>query len=91
MFQESELITLFVTVVSLLAVLPVLIKERVPGSNLFLLAYAFFFSSQIFTVVEGIFLGELFNILEHLTYVLTGALFVTGCWNDNYHQGKKSA
>lgn len=84
MFQESELINLFISIVSLFILLPFIIKQESPGLKTFLLAFLFVLCSQIFTVIEGFYLPNVFNILEHLTYVIAGCIFAFACRKGEY-------
>ncbi|NJD77012.1 MAG: hypothetical protein FIB08_07945 [Candidatus Methanoperedens sp.] len=47
--------------------------------HLFYAGFVFIICAYIFTVVEGIFWGGLFNLLEQVSYALSGVLFAAGC------------
>lgn len=79
MFQEGEIFNLLLVLVSLVIVLYEVRRRRIPGFLMFLWGFFFVCSARIFTVVEGLFWGEIFNILEHFSYVFAGIAFVSGC------------
>lgn len=74
--QESEIITLVLG----LAVAALLIPnysqmKRFPGSRILLVAFLMMLSAWAATVLEGFFWSELFNIVEHFSYLLSTASF----------------
>ena len=86
-FQESEIVSLIVAVafvVSLAFLRNVIRLPRIP------LIYAAIFSlmgGHLFTVAEDVIWPDLFNILEHVCYALSGVLFAVGCWQLARHSG----
>lgn len=83
MFEESEIINLILGIVSLVIVIYETNKREIPGFRLFLAGFLCVVLARIFTVVEGVFLRDILNTLEHLSYVLGAFLFVIGCWSLN--------
>lgn len=81
MFQESEIISLLLAVIAVFIVVFIFMKKGIAG---FQWMYAGFFAivaSMFFTVLEGVFLGGVFNLLEHVCIVLAGVAFFIGCWS----------
>ena len=79
MFQESEIFNLLLGVVSLIIVFYETRRRHIPGFHLFLWAFVFICTARLFTVIEGLFLGDIFNILEHFSYAFAGLAFAAGC------------
>jgi len=89
MFQEGEIFNLLLVVVSLVIVLYESNRKQIPGFKMFLWGFFFVCSARIFTVVEGIFWGEMFNILEHFSYAFAGFAFAAGCIAMSFNNLKK--
>ena len=79
MFQEGEIFNLLLVLVSLVIVLYEIKRRKIPGFQMFLWGFFFICSSRIFTVVEGLFWEDVFNILEHFSYAFAGFTFAAGC------------
>ena len=79
MFEESEIINLILGLVSLVIVIIETQKRMIPGFRLFFAGFLCVMFARLFTVIEGMFLGDLLNILEHTCYVLSSFLFAAGC------------
>ena len=79
MFEESEIINLILGLVSLVIVYYELGKRRIPDFQLFFAGFILVILARIFTVVEGLFWTETFNILEHISYAVSGLIFAAGC------------
>ena len=79
MFQEGEIFNLMLGVVTLVIVLYETRKREIPGFRMFFLGFFFVCSARFFTVVEGLFWGDVFNILEHFSYAFAGFAFAAGC------------
>ena len=84
-FQESEIVSLAVSVafVGSLAFLQRVI--RLPRLPVIYAAMFTLMGAHLFTVVEGVFAAEslasgAFNLLEHICYAASGVLFAVGCW-----------
>ena len=51
--------------------------RRIPGFKVFVSAFFCFLAAWIFTVLEGFFWEDMFNVLEHVLYVSgTALLFI---------------
>ena len=70
MYETYEMFTLLTGVVIVLFI-PLFRKAiaREPFSKYLLASFFFFILSRVFTVIEGLFLENLFNHLEHLCYL----------------------
>jgi hypothetical protein len=89
MFQEGEIFNLLIVLVSLVIVLYEVRRRRIPGFLMFLLGFFFVCTARIFTVIEGVFWGEVFNILEHFSYAFAGVAFAAGCIYMSFNNFKK--
>jgi hypothetical protein len=75
-FQESEVIRLLLGIAA--AVILALSRSglrRLSGYRIFSAAYFILLAGWIFTVVEHAFFPDIFNILEHAAYLISGALY----------------
>ena len=90
MFQEGEVFNLMLGVVSLVIVFYEIRKREIPGFRMFFWGFFFVCSARFFTVVEGLFLGDLFNILEHFSYAFAGFAFAAGCINLSFNNSKRN-
>ena len=80
MLQESELIRLFLGIAA--AVILALSRgglKRLSGHKIFTAAYFVLLAGWIFTVVEHVAFPEIFNLLEHTAYVVSGILYLLWC------------
>lgn len=70
MYETYEIFTLL-TGVAIVLFIPFFRKAiaREPFSKWLLASFFFFILSRFFTVIEGLFLENLFNHLEHLCYL----------------------
>ena len=89
MFQESEIFNLLLGVVSLIIVLYETRRREIPGFRMFFWGFFFVCSARFFTVVEGLFLADVFNILEHFSYAFAGFAFAAGCIVLSYNNIKE--
>lgn len=78
MFEESEIINLILGLASLVIVYYETRKRNIPDFQLFLAGFYCIALARIFTVVEGIFLGDILNIAEHLCYAISAWFFAAG-------------
>ena len=81
MIQENELVTLILG----MSVLAFFVAGRVrikilPAWRMFLLAFLVLVAGWMLTVLEGFFLPDLLNLLEHLCYAASTILFALWCW-----------
>ena len=88
-FQESEIVNLIVSVVAIYLIFILLKKVSLQEFKLFIAGFCAIVVAQIFTVLEGIFWGDLLNTLEHLFYVVSGLLFVLACWQRKKSEGEQ--
>ena len=89
MFQEGEVFNLLLIVISLIIVLYEIRRRKIPGFQMFLWGFFFICSARIFTVVEDLFWGDVFNILEHFSYAFAGFSFAAGCIVLSYNNIKE--
>ena len=88
MFQESEIFNLLLGAISLVIVLYETRKRDIPGFQMFFWGFIFVFFARFFTVVVGLFWGDVFNILEHFSYAFAGFAFAAGCIVLSYNNFK---
>ena len=78
MYQESEIVSLLLA----LFLTPVMARSaravQMPGKAWFVAGYLSVVAGYVFTIVEGYWLYDLFNILEHLAYAVGGVWFAMG-------------
>ena len=80
MFQESELIRLFLGfATAVILALSWSGLKRLSGYKIFITAYFVLLAGWIFTVVEHVVFPDIFNLLEHGAYVASGILYVLWC------------
>jgi len=51
-----------------------------PDGKVFLLSFSLLTAGWMFTVLEGFFWPDLFNLLEHLCYAVSTVLLALWCW-----------
>ena len=54
--------------------------KSIPASKVLIAAFLFFFASWIFTILEGFFLEELLNYLDHICYAVGSVVVAVWCW-----------
>ena len=77
MIQENELLTFLLCLVTLAFVF--LINKRIiiiPRFKIFIVAFVFLSFGWFFTVIEGIILGDFFNLIEHVSYLISAVSFL---------------
>ncbi|MBW1812399.1 MAG: hypothetical protein JRJ39_01645 [Deltaproteobacteria bacterium] len=81
MIQENELILLIlgIGVLAFFTMGRVRIKE-LPRWRMFLLAFTVLVVGWIFTILEGFFWPEVFNLIEHSCYAVNSILLAVWCW-----------
>lgn len=74
-YQENEIIMLILSVGVLIFIL-IYRRQilRMPASPLLLAAFGTLVAASIFTILEGLPLGKLFKLLEHVLYALGSVL-----------------
>lgn len=80
LLPESEIITLILGLAGLAVMIGLMRGREMAGLRLFAAGYAALLASYIFTVLESFFLHDLFNLLEHISYALSGWLLALACW-----------
>jgi len=76
MIQESELITLLISLFIFIVFISILGKTLITKRFIFfLIGILFILSSQIFTIIEGFIFNSLFNTLEHSGYLFASLSF----------------
>ncbi len=81
MFQDSEIINLAMGFASILIFIFIFIEIEFPKLRFIYVGFALLFSGYLFTIIESVLWGEFFNLLEHLSYALSGLSFAAGCWS----------
>ncbi|MBF4509355.1 MAG: hypothetical protein ISP10_02575 [Aeromicrobium sp.] len=78
MYQESEIVSLLLA----LFLTPVMARSvrsiQMHGKAWFVAGYLSVVAGYVFTIVEGYWLYDLFNALEHLAYTVSGVWFAMG-------------
>jgi len=75
MFSPTEILTMVVYIIGLPLVRLALRPGVMPGRRLFIAAYCTAMGASICTVVEGVVLESLFNVLEHCMATIASLLF----------------
>lgn len=78
MFQESEVINLIMGIISVLLFIHIYIFKIIPKFKMIYSGFILIVCAQVFTVVEGIFWNDFFNLLEHLCLALAGVFCAIG-------------
>lgn len=81
MLQESEIINFISALVSVPIILLISRKKEMPKFRFIYPGFFLVVSGCVFTLLEGVFLYTLFNVLEHLSYGAAGILFAAGAWS----------
>jgi hypothetical protein len=69
MFDMNEAMTLGFDIVGFAVLMFFLLKGMIPRFPFLIAAYCCVLLSNTFTVVEGFWLPDVFNLLEHLAYL----------------------
>ena len=80
MFQQSEIVCLALGIAFLTALYFLANQGKLPQLPLLYLGVVLLFFAQVFTVTEDIAWEPIFNILEHVCYMLAGLAFAAGTW-----------
>lgn len=76
MIQESELITLLISIFIFIVFISILGKTLISKRFIFFfIGILFILSSQLFTILEGLIFNSFFNILEHSGYFFAAISF----------------
>ncbi|PKA00237.1 hypothetical protein EHQ96_13180 [Leptospira levettii] len=76
MFQLSEVLNLIFDSIGILIISRLLILQLIPKYNFLFLAFLLVWFSNVFTVIEGYYFHDFFNILEHSFYFLSSVSFL---------------
>ncbi|VVB87018.1 Uncharacterised protein [uncultured archaeon] len=77
--KESEIVMLFLVFGAMLAVAPIYRKKCLPKMSLIYAGFLFLIYGYVFTLLKDIFYYGLFNLLEHVSYAISGVVFAAGC------------
>ena len=80
MIQENEVVNLILGIAGVAILVFLARKVEQKSIKFFYVAFFAMLFAYITTVLEGFFWGEIFNLIEHLSLAIAGALFATGCW-----------
>lgn len=90
MFQESEIISLILALVSISLFAFVFKKMKLPRLGLLYIGFFFVLCGYLLTIIKGLLWHDFFNLLEHLCYAVSGVFFAAGCLaimqNSTYQQ-----
>jgi hypothetical protein len=85
MFQENEIVMVILGSGTLIFIsLYYNHVKRIPFSRLLLCSFCFLCAGWFATVLEGVFLGDLLNLLEHLSYATSSILLAAWCWQTRH-------
>jgi hypothetical protein len=77
-YQESEIVDLLMVVF----LTPIMVANvraiHIPGKRWFVGGYLIVALGHVFTVLEGFIAPEAFNVAEHVSHAVMGALFFSG-------------
>ncbi|TGJ99566.1 hypothetical protein EHO59_17120 [Leptospira semungkisensis] len=76
MFQLSEILNLIFDSIGLVVIIALYQIGMIPRYKLLFIAFLFVWLSSVFTVLEGFFLPDLLNFLEHFSFLLSGVFFL---------------
>lgn len=87
MLQENEVVMLLLGF-GILLFITVSIREikRIYAWNILIFSYLWLLTGWIFTVLEGFFLENFLNILEHVSYALSALIMMLWCWKITYNR-----
>ena len=82
MIQENEIVSLLlcIGVLSFILINRSQIK-RLPSSGIFVYGFYVFTLGRFFTILEGFFLEDILNMLEHACYAVSSLLLLIWFWN----------
>ena len=92
-FEPIELITFGVILVSFVLFLRTYLKNKESNKeiwNCLFVIGVFILLNRIFTNIEVLAYGDLFNLLEHLSMLLASVVFVYFSWMLNRSLGKEA-
>lgn len=75
MYQLSEVLNLIFDSIGILIISRLLFLQLIPKYNFLITAFLLIWFSNVFTVLEGYYFHDFFNILEHSFYFLSSVCF----------------
>jgi hypothetical protein len=81
MYQESEIVNLLMALFLTPIMFATFRRLRIAGRPWFLLGYAAMMAGYVTTIAECYYAPDLFNLLEHLSYAISGIGFLGGLWS----------
>lgn len=75
MFEENEVLTFILGLISVAVALPFSRRANDPGIRLFCVAILLLTFSYLFTNLEAVIFPDTFNILEHFCFSLSALCF----------------
>ena len=92
MIQQNEIVSLLLCMGVLFFILINRSQiTRLPSSGIFVFGFYIFTLGRIFTILEGVFLEDFLNLLEHACYTISSVLLLIWIWNvfGNKNRGVK--
>ena len=81
MIQENEIVSVLLCMGVLYFILMNRLQlKRLPSSNIFVSGFLIYMLGRIFAVLEGLFLGDILNLLEHACYATSSVLLLIWLW-----------
>ena len=81
MIQENEIVSVLLCMGVLYFILMNRLQlKRLPSSNIVVSGFLIYMLGRIFTVLEGLFLGDILNLLEHACYAISSVLLLIWLW-----------
>ncbi len=80
MFQINEVMTLVFGIIGVGLMITFMSRAFIPRYQLLIVAYCCFLASNACTVLEDFWLPDLFNLLEHVSYLATGVVAVVAAF-----------
>ena len=81
MIQENEIVMLLLGFGAFIFTLAYHARiKRIPEWHFLISGFYFILAGWFLTVIEGFFLNNLLNHLEHLSYACSSTLLVIWCW-----------
>lgn len=82
MIQENEIVSVLLCMGVLYFILMNRLQiKRLPSSNIFVSGFFVYMLGRILTVLEGLFLEDILNMLEHACYAISSVLLLIWLWN----------
>ena len=91
MYHENEVVMLILGLGTLVFIfLNYTQLKRLPSAFLLLTSFVVLLVGWLATVLEGFFLADFFNYLEHSAYALSSVLLMVWCWKTRHPRSGKS-